>query len=307
MVEFAVELSRSKIGPVQTVPVATLRIAGSPRTEGEDVDHVRTLADTSTELPPIIVHRGSMRVIDGAHRLRAARLRGQRQIEVRFFDGDEHDAFVLAVSANVAHGLPLSLADRKNAAAHIVASHPHWSDRMIASVAGLSAATVARIRGDRGDHGEPAPASRIGHDGKVRPVNPLERRRLARALLLAEPTLSLREVARRVGISPETARAVRSRLRSDEPRRQAPAEPPPDAAAVVRRLRDDPALRFSEAGRDLLRLLDTRTVAVERWAAMVSSVPEHCRDSVVKVALECADAWRTFADQLERRIDMKAG
>jgi ParB-like chromosome segregation protein Spo0J len=303
MVEFPVELSRSKIGPVHTVPVATLRIAGSPRTAGEDIVHVRTLADTSTELPPIIVHRGSMRVIDGAHRLRAARLCGQQEIAVRFFDGDEHDAFVLAVSANVAHGLPLSLADRKSATTQIVASHPHWSDRMIASVAGLSAATVARIRGDRG---ESAPTSRIGHDGKVRPVNPLERRRLARALLLEEPTLSLREVARRVGISPETARAVRGRLRGDEPRQPAPAEPPRDPAAVVRLLRNDPALRFSAIGRDLLRLLDVRMVAVERWAAMASNVPEHCRDSVAKVALECAEIWRTFADQLERRIDTEA-
>jgi len=303
MVEFTVESSRSKTGTVYTVPVATLRISGSPRTTGEDNDHVRMLADTSTELPPVIVHRGSMRVIDGVHRLRAARLRGQRQISVRYFDGDEHDAFVLAVSANVAHGLPLSLMDRKNAAARIVASHSHWSDRMIASVAGLSAATVARIRGERG---ESAPSSRIGHDGKVRPVNPLERRRHARALLLAEPTLSLREVARRVGISPETARAVRGRLQSGEPTRQAPSEPRPDPAAVLRRLREDPALRFSGTGRDLLRLLDVRTVEVDRWTAMVSNVPEHCRDSVAKLALECADTWRTFAEQLERKIDTKA-
>jgi ParB-like chromosome segregation protein Spo0J len=303
MAEFAVELSRSNIGPVYTVPVAALRIAGSPRSTGENIDHVRTLADTSTELPPIIVHRGSMRVIDGAHRLRAARLRGQQQIAVRFFDGDENAAFVLAVRTNVAHGLPLSLADRKAATAHIVASHSHWSDKMIASVTGLSAATVARIRGDRA---EPEPTSRIGRDGKVRPVNGLERRRHARSLLLAEPTLSLREVARRVGISPETARAVRGRLQTGEPRPPAPAEPRPDPTAVVRCLRNDPALRFSETGRELLRLLDVRMVAVERLAAIASSVPAHCRDSVAQVALECAEAWRTFADQLERTVDTEA-
>lgn len=303
MAEFAVDLTRSEAEPVCTVPVAALRIAESPRSTGENIEHIRTLADVSAELPPIIVHRGSMRVIDGVHRLRAARLRGQRQIAVRFFDGDENDAFVLAVRANVAHGLPLSLADRKVAAARIVATHPHWSDRMIAATAGLSGATVASIRRDRA---EPAPESRIGHDGRVRPVNGLERRRHARALLLAEPTLSLREVARRVGISPETARAVRGRLHGSEPAGRAPEAPPPDLATVVRRLRTDPALRFSEAGRDLLRLLDICTVAADRLATIADSVPAHCRERVTQVALECARTWRTFAARVEPQPDAEA-
>lgn len=295
--------SCAETGPVCSVPVAALRIAGSPRSTGENIEHVRTLADTSTELPPITVHRETMRVIDGVHRLRAARLRGQTLIAVRYFDGDENDAFVLAVRTNVAHGLPLSLADRKAAAARIVASHAHWSDRMIASVTGLSAATVARIRRDRP---EPAPTSRIGQDGKVRPVNGLERRRLARSMLLGDPTLSLREVARRAGISPETARAVRSRLQAGEADRPAPAEPPPDWSAIVRHLRNDPALRFSETGRELLRLLDVRAVTAERWAAITSGVPAHCRDSIAQVALECAQIWRAFAERLERTARKEA-
>lgn len=296
MAEFAVNMS--EIGPVHAVPIGSLRIAGSPRSAGESAEHIRMLADVSAELPPIIVHRRSMRVLDGAHRLRAAQLRGQQEIAVRFFDGDDNDAFVLAVHANVAHGMPLSLADRKAAAARIVASHPHWSDRMIAKAAGLSAATVARIRLSRA---EPDPPTRIGHDGKVRPVNGPERRRLARSLLLTEPTLSLREVARRVGISPETARSVRGRLRGGQPeRRTAAAEPPPDPAAVVRLLRADPALRFSESGRELLRLLDAHTMPPQRWAAIANGVPPHNRDAVARVALECARAWQNFAQQLDR-------
>lgn len=303
MPEFAVDLSREEIEPVCTVPVAALRIADSPRSTGENIEHIRVLADVATELPPIIVHRGSMRVVDGVHRLRAARLRRQQQIAVQFFDGDENDAFVLAVRTNVAHGLPLSLADRKVAAARIVTTHAHWSDRMIASATGLSGATVASIRRDRT---EPAPASRVGHDGRVRPVNALELRRLARALLLAEPTLSLREVARRVGISPETARAVRGRLHGSEPAGPAPVEPRPDLATVVRRLHTDPALRFSETGRDLLRLLDICTVAADRLATIAGSVPAHCRETVTQVALECAQTWRTFAAQVEQQPDAEA-
>lgn len=276
-------------GPVARVPVSALRTGGSPRSSGENLEHIRVLADAPDELPPIIVRRADMRVVDGMHRLRAARLRGDAQIAVRFFEGDEKDAFVLSVRTNVTHGLPLSLADRKAAAERIVTSHPHWSDRMIATVSGLSGATIARLRKA---HPEIDSDSRVGHDGKVRPVNSMERRRVARAILLAEPTLSLREVARRAGISPETARSVRRRLPNE------PVPPPQDPATLVRQLRGDPTLRFSETGRTLLRLLEVRALPPEKWAAIAANMPAHWRDAVARVAMECADTWRTFAEQL---------
>jgi ParB-like chromosome segregation protein Spo0J len=276
-------------GPVATVPVSALRLGHSPRQAGENLEHIRALADAPDELPPIIVRRADMRVVDGMHRLRAARLRGETRIAARFFDGDDSEAFVLAVRTNVTHGLPLSLTDRKAAAQRIVTSHAHWSDRMIATIAGLSAATIARIRKARA---EPDPDVRVGHDGKVRPVNSLERRRVARAILLAEPTLSLREVARRAGISPETARSVRRRL-PDEP-----VPPREDRSTIVRQLRTDPTLRFSETGRMLLRLLEARALPPETWAAIAANMPPHWRDSVARVAMECADTWRRFAEQL---------
>jgi ParB-like chromosome segregation protein Spo0J len=276
-------------GPVATVPVSALRLGHSPRQAGENLEHIRALADAPDELPPIIVRRADMRVVDGMHRLRAARLRGETQIAARFFDGDDGEAFVLAVRTNVTHGLPLSLADRKAAAERIVTSHAHWSDRMIATTAGLSAATIARIRRTRA---EPDPDVRVGHDGKARPVNSLERRRVARAILLADPTLSLREVARRAGISPETARSVRRGL-PDEP-----VPPREDRSTIVRQLRTDPTLRFSETGRTLLRLLETRALPPETWTAIAANMPPHWRDLVARVAMECADTWRRFAEQL---------
>lgn len=284
-------------GPVSTVAVSQVRGGHSPRQGGEDLEHVRTLADTIGELPPIIVRRDDMRVVDGMHRLRAARLRGDERIAVRFFEGGDDEAFVLAVRTNVTHGLPLSLADRKAAAARIIASHAHWSDRMIATVAGLSAATVARLRRERP---EPAPEVRLGNDGKLRPVNSLERRRVARAILLTEPGLSLREVARRAGISPETARSVRRKLAEAEP------TPSPDPVTLAR-LRSDPTLRFSETGRALLRLLETRSVTPDQWAAIAANVPPHWRDTVARMAIESADAWRSFAETLLYPRSSKAG
>lgn len=325
MTNFAVSLPREEFdcldtnagaGPVVRIAIRALRVAGTPRIAGENLEHVRVLAGAPDELPPIIVHRQTMRVIDGVHRLRAAKLRNQHDISVRFFDGDEADAFVLAVRSNVSHGLPLSLAERKAAAKSIVMSHPHWSDRLIASVTGLSAKTIGEVRRNGG---VPQPESRIGQDGRVRPINSLEKRRLAMNLMRQNPSLSLRQVAKAAGISPETARAVRARLqRGEDPTIRKPSSvrkveekrrpqnpvpqplPLPDRAMIMRYLRTDPTLRFSETGRTLLRLLDVHAMSNDRWAVLVRNVPPHARGPVAQAALECARVWRTVAEQLER-------
>ncbi|MFD1048366.1 ParB N-terminal domain-containing protein, partial [Kibdelosporangium lantanae] len=116
-------------------------MSDSPRLEGEDGEHIRALVELDVQLPPITVHRTTMRVIDGMHRLRAAVLRRQDFIDAYLVDAEPDDVFVLAVEANIQHGLPLTFADRKAAAARIVRSHPHWSDRAIAAKTGLSPKT----------------------------------------------------------------------------------------------------------------------------------------------------------------------
>lgn len=271
---------------------------GSPRAAGVDEGHVGVLAEVLDSVPPICVHRETLRVIDGAHRVRAARALGRTRLPARLLDGGMADAFVEGVRANTAHGLPLRRSDRKAAAATILRTHPHWSDRMIAEVVGLAARTVAAMRTD--DR-----VARTGRDGKVRPIDPAERNRAAARLLADNPELSLRQVARRVGISPETARTVKARMARGEdpagghrrpPVQQAPARP--DWATVVRRLRVDPSLRHTETGRALLRLMDAHALSAGHWQTIASGVPPHCRSSVAAVAGEFARAWHAFAQQL---------
>jgi hypothetical protein len=62
------------------------------------------LAECYTELPPILVQRGSMQVIDGMHRLRVAPRRGEDTVRVQFFHGSVTAAFIAAVRLNAAHG-----------------------------------------------------------------------------------------------------------------------------------------------------------------------------------------------------------
>ncbi len=311
---------------VVMVPVDALSVAGSPRLSGSSEDHVQVLAEVPEELPPIIVHQATMRVIDGVHRLHAAKLRQQDQVAVRFFSGAEDDAFVIAVTANVKHGLPLSLADREAAAARIVQSHGQWSNRMIASVTGLSPRTIAQIR-TRQDAKSPRVTVRIGQDGRVRPVDGSARRLLASELMTEDPGLSLREVARAAGISPETARDVRNRLVRGEdpvarrsaldPGRTSAARQPLDKPAasfelsrasaehlaeIVQRLKADPAVRFTETGRALLRLLHVHLIEVKDWDRIGESVPVHCSPLIAQLAKECAQMWVELADHAERKV-----
>src|ERR1700722_17194275 len=131
--------------PITRVPVTDLVLSNWLRVKGEDIKHVRALAEVEDELPPIVVHRATMRLIDGMHRVRAAMLSGIAYVEALLFDGSEDEAFLLAVRLNVAHGLPLTRADRVAAAVRIIHSSPQWSDRAIALAAGLSDKTGGAI------------------------------------------------------------------------------------------------------------------------------------------------------------------
>jgi hypothetical protein len=269
------------------------------------------------------------------------------------------------VQLNVTHGLPLALADRQRAAERIITSHPHWSDRRVASVTGIAPGTVGEIRRRLGGPNVGPDGRRLGQDGRMRPLDGTAGRLRAGELLTENPDLSLRQVARAAGISPETARDVRNRLRNGEdllPRsrrgdrttRTGPAAPnpvpgpvpepeatggggvpaaarvpvpraetsalrlarpmvrahpdtTPDRALLVKRLTADPALRFSETGRGLLRLLAVHAANEEQWDAIIANVPPHCSGVVADLAVQFADMWADFATRLHRNVAASAG
>jgi ParB-like chromosome segregation protein Spo0J len=304
---------------VAMVAVDRLVAADSPRSDGVDQSHAQLLAESAVDLPPILVHRPTMRVIDGMHRLAAARLAGREAIAVRFFEGTGEEAFEEAVRANVAHGLPLSLADREAAAERILTGRPYVSDRFVAGVVGLAVGTVCAIRRRVGSD---AGRGRLGRDGRVRPVDPAEGRKAASEIVAARPEASLREIAREAGISPATARDVREKMRRGEDpvapakRRgaerstsvvsdlfQAPRGSDGDPRQRLAAIGRDPSLRFSVSGRMLLRWLFARADALDQWSELVDGVPPHSAYLLATVAEECAREWAAFATHLRRNID----
>jgi ParB-like chromosome segregation protein Spo0J len=324
------ETAGAGISPeVVIVPISLLRPGESPRLEGEDRAHIARLAAMEAKLPPVVVDRRSMRIIDGMHRLLAASMRGRETIEVQFFDGRPEDAFLRAVEANVTHGLPLSQSDRRAAAERIIESHPRLSDRAIADLAGLSAKTVGGIR--RRSAAAPRVSARIGKDGKVRPLSSVEGRQRAAELLAERPQASLREVARNAGVSPGTVRDVRRRLERGEapvPDGAGPAGPATATgdrigpagpasglgarravramrhgpALVLDKLLRDPSLRHNEQGRRLLRWLQHNPAGPHERSGVIAAVPPHCAAMVVQLARQNAQLWLDFAQELDERV-----
>lgn len=309
---------------LRDLSIDELRPADSPRVAGEDKDHVKILSETDGPLPPILVNRRTMQVVDGMHRLRAAVVRGDRMIRSRLCDVDESQVFVLAVKCNITHGMPLSLTDRRAAACRILVSYPHWSDRKIARVTGLSPGTVGAVRTRSTDQSE-QPNMRVGQDGRHRPVDWSASRERVAALLRDRPTSSLREIAVLAGVSPATVHGVKKRLSSNCAMKQVGGSPPADfkesrrapqrkwtrqaysvtngrdAQVILKRLKNDSSLRFSGAGREIVNSLSLNISLWARHAIWSKLTPSHCLEQVAALARATADYWDELADELDRR------
>jgi ParB-like chromosome segregation protein Spo0J len=325
---------RGSMLPVENIPVASIHSSYTPRKNKANENHVQVLAQSPLPLPPIVIHRASMRVIDGVHRLRATEMRGHSTIAARLFEGNDTEAFALAVHLNVTHGLPLTLSERKAAAQRVLESYPHWSDRSIGLIAGVSNKTVGKLRGCTTEEISQL-NPRLGRDGKVRPVSPANGRRRAAEFLSMNPRASLREIARKAGVSVTTARDVRQRVDKGESplpanlaKKSGAVAPPtvdvtngsaapalttaseasgartrmvPEGRGrdLLQRLRNDPSVRSSERGRALLRLLSTVVLAISACNEFAEAVPTHCSGTFAEIARKNARAWQEIADKFE--------
>lgn len=300
--------------PVVSVAVSRLRVGESPRSNGLDQDHAKALAETAASLPPILVLRSTMQVIDGMHRVRAAELNGREYIAARLFDGKKEDAFLLAVRSNIKHGLPLTLSDRKEAAARVITTHPSLSDRSIAFISGLSAATVAAIRRSL-DGTNPLDVRRIGRDGRIRPLSANSGRQIAEQMVLRQPQITLRELARQAGISLGTAASVRRSVRAGQDCLATKREPvshekgtsassgAADPIIIIDSLCRDPSLRYSERGRHLLKWIRSRIVTRAQWKAISEEIPVHCVSRLSELARANANMWCEIARELDQQTN----
>ncbi|MEW2353502.1 ParB/RepB/Spo0J family partition protein [Spirillospora sp. NPDC029432] len=320
------------------VPVDELSPGVYLRQGGTNAAHVQLLLDAtgSAELPPVLVQEEGWRVIDGLHRLEVARLRGDHSIKARFLDCTDAEALVLAMKANSSHGLPLSKADRVAGAERVLTTHPEWSDRAIAGITGLSAKTIASLR-NRSAGGTHAGGKRIGRDGRRRPVNIGEGRRRAAEFIQAHPDAPLRQVARetdvslgtvhdvsarlRRGISPERnghqAAAARTqthpgdevaealapapRVNGVQERRKNHTDAPLTWGGVAAKVANDPAIRYSEGGKEFLRWMTLHATDPDRWREFLNAIPAHWHSVLAPIADSVSKEWTLFAERLKHK------
>jgi ParB-like chromosome segregation protein Spo0J len=294
---------------VVSLAVGDLVLSPSFREGGVCREHVERLVVAGGGWPPIVVSRHDRIVIDGAHRVAAARRLGLARIEAMLFDGDAEEAFVEFVRRNVTHGLLLTLAERKRAAQRVLRANPGWSDRRLAEVCGLSPKTIGRLRLDRTgcpteDDARLDATVRIGRDDRARPLARASVRARVVDALREQPTASLRAIAAVVGVSPETVRLVRMNLgRELEAAAAAEAElagyEPNDEV-----WRADEALASSDHGEDFLAWFE-RTALGASDVTRIDMVPLSRIYEIADEARRRSQMWLHFARALEARAAAK--
>lgn len=293
----------------ELVPVASLTVR-TFRSAGLCAEQVDRLVDLHGDWPPVLVRRSDCLVVDGAHRVAAARRLGLPCIEVVFFEGDLDDAFVEFVRRNVSQGLALTLDERRRAAARVLASHPTWSDRRIAQLCALSPKTVAGLRRSAGGGGaKPVDGLREGRDRRLRPVERGSARTRALEVLRARPNASLREVAVEARVSPETVRQAKLRIVGAEAVSDGPVSPVRvvaiDGASAPRQPRrpvweGDAAIAASDPGGEFATWF-RRTAIGDEDLAWVESVPLSRVYVIAEEARRRAETWLALARVLEAR------
>jgi DNA-binding CsgD family transcriptional regulator len=289
------------------VAVSALPVGQRWRSGGLDERRVVTLAAAGA-VSPLLVRRVDHLVVDGAHRLGAARRLGLHTVPVEWFEGSALDVARAFIDRNDRDGTPIVTPDRDALLAWVLREEPAWSDRLIAASCGVSPKSVARQR--RGDE-EPAGeiARRIGRDGRARPARAGLVREQVVAALEASPGASLRAIAQQLGVSPETVRSVR---RSLADRDEAPA-PRPVAAPVPSWVpspiaprpqptwQDDRAFQSTASGCSFVDWFESTQVDAIGERKRASEVPLSRVYEVADEALRRAAFWKSFAEDLEAR------
>jgi ParB-like chromosome segregation protein Spo0J len=320
---------------VVSVALARLVVKRSIREGGVNQEHVQRLMRLGGRWPPILVHETTGVVIDGVHRVTAARMLGLLRVDASLFSGGPDAALIECVRRNVQHGLPLTLRERKWAASRVLGAHPNWSDRRIAGICALSPKTVGRLRVAPGacESGAPPDAAvRIGRDNRFRPVDSVSARERVAKALEENPEASLRSVAALTGVSPETVRSVRQGLSqvgahgcvvsSDtaEVFENQTASAPPlldvvngDGSTVDVLAREGTLVRGltavfdnATAFADFMTWFDRTGVQAHECSRWAMRVPAAYRAEVAAEACRRGEAWLQFARSLGSRADTSA-
>jgi hypothetical protein len=111
---------------------------------------IQQVAEGGLRFPPVLLFSDGRHywLGDGYHRVLAARKAGLTALAAEVRPGTQRDALLYGISANSAHGLPRTRADRRKAVALLLADAEwsQWSDREIARRCQVDHQLVSRMR-----------------------------------------------------------------------------------------------------------------------------------------------------------------
>jgi len=272
------------------VPVASLRQGPTVRSDGVDERYAKVLASVVTPLPPIVVDSGTMSVLDGVHRVRAAVLRQETYIRARYVNGSEPELLIVAIQANASHGRPLSLTDRKDAAGRLLSLASDMSDRAVAAICGLSPTTVGFLRSSMAPNGQVS--FRQGRDGRVRGPRKFENQPTGQS----ETGSSRLEGAARRDIGGRFESAGRARL----PIAQRDSADAPNHSVVSKPLLIDAAFHASVDLEQFATWFDDHRITGQEVTLALSLIPMSRLYEVSAEARSRASFWQEMAGTLER-------
>ena len=112
-----------------------------------DQETVERYDEAWDRMPPVAVFEvdGRWLLADGFHRHASAVRREQRMIAAEVHVGSFADALDYAATANLAHGLPLTRAERRRVVETKLRIHPDWSDRRLSDETGIGRELISRV------------------------------------------------------------------------------------------------------------------------------------------------------------------
>jgi ParB/RepB/Spo0J family partition protein len=116
----------------------------------EAIDDYAAAMKSGDFFPPVVVFRKDdiYYLIDGFHRLYAAKKAGFERIMVKIVEADQRQAILAAVGANTKHGLRRTNEDKRRAVLTLLndSEWSRWSDRRIAKICKVGHSFVSNIR-----------------------------------------------------------------------------------------------------------------------------------------------------------------
>ena len=138
----------------QRVPIASLTVDSDVQSRirlynGQVDEYADRMAAGETFPPLSVVDDGQHRyVVDGWHRLEAAKRLDREHVEVRLYRGDRSQALLYAAGANATHGLRRSNAEKQRAIKRVLLD-PQWqrkANNWIAKHLRVDGKTVGKVR-----------------------------------------------------------------------------------------------------------------------------------------------------------------